>query len=234
MSEGSEKYREKFHSLNKLVRAVCHHGKGIVTALEGGLYLINSGMEKSDPERIQQGKAMLDRSLLRFVHLISRILYWGAEREFTPVEMNPIETAQEIIAAFRELSAQADVTLNCTFGETGYMRAEPHAISALIADLIDAHLEMCRGSTQKGRSIDFTVERQGDKISFIVSDDSGFLSEEDIKVLMNPSFASQGKEILELNYYIIKRITERHGGTLAVQISDDGKARSIVTIPVND
>lgn len=233
MNQDAENYRERLNLLNKLVRAVCHHAKGVITTLEGGLYLVNSGIEKNNPERIRQGGQMLDRSARRFAHLISRILYWGAERDFSPVEINLIEIAQEVVNSLKDSFNHANVVLNCDFSEVGVITAEPSAISALIADLLDAHVEMCKASGKEECLVNFEIKRDAEKISFVVSDNCGFLSEEDIPTMMNPSFASQGKEILELNYYIINRIAKLHGGTFSMQISADSKVLSIVTIPLN-
>lgn len=195
--------------------------------------MINSGIDNSNAERIRQGKEMLDRSARRFAHVISRILYWGVEREFVPLKINPVETAREVIDSFQESFAQAKIILHPAFNEVGFVNAQPSAISALLTNLLDSHLEMCRISGKKECSIHFEIKKDNEKLFFIVSDNSGFLSEEDIQVLMKHSFASEGKEILELNYYIINHIAELHGGTFTIQISDEGKTLfSIVTIPL--
>ena len=68
-------------SIGLLVGSISHGIKGLLTGLDGGIYLVNSGFEKDRPERVTKGWEMVQRNVDRIRSMVLDILYYAKDRE---------------------------------------------------------------------------------------------------------------------------------------------------------
>ena len=79
-------------------RRLLNRGAGLVlTGLDGGMYLLSTGMEKNKQERVQKGWKMIRRNVEHIRSVVLDLLYIAKEREpeFEPVSEKPAPSAPE-------------------------------------------------------------------------------------------------------------------------------------------
>ena len=74
-------------SIGLLVGSISHGIKGLLTGLDGGIYLVNTGFEKDKPERVEKGWAMVQRNVDRIRGMVLDILYYAKDRELTVADI---------------------------------------------------------------------------------------------------------------------------------------------------
>ena len=68
-------------SLGFLISSISHGIKGLLTGLDGGRYLINSGLDKKDHEQIQEGWDVVQMMVGRIRNMVQNILFYAKERD---------------------------------------------------------------------------------------------------------------------------------------------------------
>ena len=63
--------------LGLVISSISHGIKGLLTGLDGGIYLVNSGMEKKNPDRLKQGWEMVTRNIGRIRSMVLDLLYYA-------------------------------------------------------------------------------------------------------------------------------------------------------------
>ncbi|MBW2529748.1 MAG: PAS domain-containing protein, partial [Deltaproteobacteria bacterium] len=98
-------------SIGLLVGSISHGIKGLLTGLDGGIYMVNSGFAKDKPERVKQGWDMVQRNVHRIRSMVLDILYYAKDRDLEVAEVDVAELAVELDEVLAKKAADADVDL---------------------------------------------------------------------------------------------------------------------------
>ena len=72
---------ERLAAVGHTVAGLAHGIKNLITALEGGMYMLNSGLNKESIERVQKGMEMLVRNIQRISIFVKAFLSFSKGRE---------------------------------------------------------------------------------------------------------------------------------------------------------
>ncbi len=220
-------------SIGLLVGSIAHGIKGLLTGLDGGIYLVNSGLEKQNPDRVKQGWEMVQRNVDRIRSMVLDILYYAKDRE---LEVAPIDVATlvaELAAGATKRASDFNVTLvTDVAGDVGTVPADAKAIRAMLVNLLENSLDACRADGAKG---DHTVKiavRTGDgSVEFSIEDNGIGMDRETREKLFSLFFSSKGTSGTGLGLFIAKKIAEKHGGSIDVDSEPGRGSRFVVRLP---
>ena len=85
--------QDQLTSIGLLVGSISHGIKGLLTGLDGGIYMVNSGFQRDKPERVKKGWEMVQRNVDRVRSMVLDILYYAKDRELI---VEPIDLASMI------------------------------------------------------------------------------------------------------------------------------------------
>ena len=68
-------------SLGLVISSISHGIKGLLTSLDGGMYLVNTGLSKNDRKRFEQGWKMVERNVTRIRRMVLDLLYYAKDRD---------------------------------------------------------------------------------------------------------------------------------------------------------
>jgi len=71
--------QDKLTSVGMLIGTISHGIKGLLNALDGGIYLVNTGLKKDDRSRIDQGWEIASRNIRRIRSMVMDILYYAKD-----------------------------------------------------------------------------------------------------------------------------------------------------------
>ena len=223
----------QLESTGILVSTISHGIKGLLTGLDGGMYLVNSGLEKDNSQRIKQGWEMVTRNVERIRSSVLNILYYAKERE-PNYETEPVsELAQEVLDVVESRAGEHVIGLEHDLDpDAGELNADPRAMRSLLINLIENALDACRVDKKKPEHrVAFRAIGEPDHVRFEIEDNGIGMDQETREKAFSLFFSSKGMEGTGLGLFIANNIAQAHAGTIEIESEVDKGTRFIVRIP---
>jgi signal transduction histidine kinase len=219
------------------VSMVAHEVKSPLAATEGWLNLILSGMLVKNPE---EERHMIERSLLRVRTLramVNELLNLTAIQtgnftlKRTPLELYPM--VKETLTVYTERAAEKRITLSlCADGAGqagGSVLADKEALSIVFSNLVENAIKYGRDDGK----VEVSIGRSGMYATVSVKDDGIGISAADKEKVFEEFYRARNELTASipgtgLGLSLVKRLTELHQGTVAVE-SEPGKG-SLFTV----
>jgi signal transduction histidine kinase len=206
-----------------------HALKGALNALEGGVYLLESGRKKEDLDRMDAGVRVVRKGLSRATLLVSRVLYWAREREMRREILSAAEVARCAGEAFQRTTGR---TVRMAFPEEEVpVAGDGEALEALLVTLLEHAAE---ATSQAGDSPDLWLRlsrEDGDSVFEVGRRGGGPVARESWRGAVEYPFSSAGNDRRGLFLHAAYRIASRQGGTVEVHLLE-GPERVRVRIPI--
>ncbi len=221
-------------SIGLLVGSISHGIKGLLTGLDGGMYLVNSGFEKGRPERVKQGWEMVQRNVERIRSMVLDILYYAKDRE---LEVKPIEVAKlagEIVESMQQRAADLNIALSLEVApDVGLLPGDAKAVRALLVNILENSLDACRADTAKApHRVGFKVTCSPPWMLFTIEDNGIGMDRETREKLFSLFFSSKGISGTGLGLFISNKIANKHGGGIDVDSEPGRGSRFVVRLPL--
>jgi len=223
---------DRLTQLGLLVGSVSHSLKGLLNGLSGGMYLVNSGFEKGDQDRVTRGWATVERNVGRVKSMVSDILYYAKDRvpnwERVPAE----EVARDVMAMMESRARELELQFALEVGtDPGEFHVDPQAVRALLANLVENSLDACRlHKACQGRKVILRLEGEPDRVRYVVEDDGIGMDQETQEKAFTLFFSSKGTGT-GLGLFISDKIARAHGGTIELESEPGLGTRFIVSLP---
>jgi PAS domain S-box-containing protein len=205
-------------SIGLLVGSISHGIKGLLTGLDGGIYMVNSGFEKDRPERVTTGWEMVQRNVDRIRSMVLDILYYAKDRELQIESVDIEDLVRDIADGLQKKASDADVIVTATAAPgTGVLEGDTAAIRAMLLNLAENSLDACRVDSKTTHAVDLTACRRGDWVEFRIADDGVGMDRETREKAFSLFFSSKGMKGTGLGLFIANKIAEKHGGVIEVE-----------------
>jgi PAS domain S-box-containing protein len=218
--------------LGETIAGMSHTIKNILSGLQGGVYVVDSGLARGKEEKVRQGWDMVKRNVEKISDLVQGILYASKERKPEYRECDPGELLWEVCDLYEAKVRSEGVELVREFErEMGSVPLDPAGIHSAVANLLSNAVEACR--TMRDRPPRITVTgRLEDKVLAIRVSDNGIGMPQEVKErLFGRFYSTKGSRGTGLGLVITKKVIEEHGGTVRVE-SETGQGTSfIIEIP---
>ena len=225
--------QDKLTSVGLLIGSISHGIKGLLNGLDGGIYLVNSGLKKDDRERIDKGWEIALRNVDRIRSMVMDILYYAKDREPMWELIDADEMGREICCMLQEKAGKINIGLECKVnGNIGQFEADKQAVRSLLINLIENSLDACRIDKQKDdHYIDMEIYGDTDSVTFKVTDNGIGMDQETCEKAFSLFFSSKGAGGTGLGLFISHKIAKAHGGSIDIK-SEVGKGCTfIVRLP---
>jgi len=229
--EGEKLEAERMAAVGKTVAGLAHGIKNVLTGLEGGEYMLSSGLKKANEERIQKGMNMLSRNTKRVSTFVKEFLNFSKGEEIEVNLCDPLDLAREIVSNFALSVDKLGINLLIDFQE----HIAPAAIdsegmleclSNILANAIDA----CRISESTHQlQIDFRVYEQDEAIIYEVRDNGCGMDYEVKRKVFTTFFTTKGLGGTGLGLLMTQKIIQQHGGEVQFDsMPDQGTTFKII------
>ncbi len=227
--------QSQLESIGLLVGSISHGIKGLLTGLDGGMYLVNTGFAKEDAGRVEKGWEMVQRNVARIRSMVQDILYYAKDRDLEVVDIDAGELAGDIAQILEKKARDFDVALDVEIGaELGAFQGDAQAFRATLLNLLENSLEACRADRrQEGHRVRFSVWRDPPWMCFEIEDDGIGMDRETLDKIFSLFFTSKGIRGTGLGLFIANKIVEKHGGTIDVRSEPGRGSRFRVRVPLD-
>ncbi len=222
-------------SIGLLVGSISHGIKGLLTGLDGGIYMVNSGFAKDKPERIEKGWEMVQRNVERIRSMVLDILYYAKDRELIVEEVDLEALVGEFRAGLEKKASDADTEVRISLADdVDVFAGDPQAIRAMLLNLLENSLDACRMDKDKGDHwIRLDVRREAPWILIEVEDNGLGMDQETREKIFSLFFSSKGIKGTGLGLFISNKIVDKHGGTIEVDSEQGRGTRFMVRLPLD-
>ena len=224
--------QDKLSSVGLLIGTISHGIKGLLNGLDGGIYLVNSGLKKNDRDRIDQGWEIASRNIRRIRSMVMDILYYAKDREPQWEDLSVKEVIEEVRGLFEERAEKQNIKFKCRVDtDNGKFEADRLAVRSLLLNLLDNSLDACRVDLKKAdHTIIFETRSDPDNIIFQVSDNGIGMDRETREKALSLFFSSKGSGGTGLGLFIANKIAQSHGGAIEIESKENEGCKFIVTM----
>ncbi len=221
-------------SIGLLVGSISHGIKGLLTGLDGGIYLVNSGFQKDQPERVRKGWAMVQRNVDRIRSMVLDILYYAKDRELVVTDIDAAALVRDIGELLAKKAADQGVRLEVDVApDCGSLQGDAGAMRAALVNLLENSLDACRADQgQDQHCVKFSARRAPPWMIFEVEDDGIGMDRETREKIFSLFFSSKGLKGTGLGLFITNKIVDKHGGSIKVESEPGHGTRFLVRLPL--
>ncbi|MEG1609560.1 MAG: PAS domain-containing sensor histidine kinase, partial [Bilophila sp.] len=224
--------QDRLSSLGLLMGSTAHGIKGMLTALDGTVYRIGSGIAKGDAVRIEDSLRDLRQMVSKLRKLVLDILYFSKERQLETSRIDPVELVRSVAATVTDRASESGVELEVKAEEdTGCLDADGAILHAALVNLVENAIDACRADSKTPHQVRLTVRRMQEQIEFRISDNGTGMPEEIRAKLFTLFFSSKGSGGTGIGLYVSRQIVLQHAGRIEVESTLGEGSTFIVSIP---
>jgi len=227
------KLQDKLSAVGLLIGTISHTIKGLLNGLDGGIYLVNTGLKKDDRERIDRGWEMALRNVDRIRSMVMDILYYAKDREPDWQVISASDLIEDICGILGDKAAKLKIELVKKIDpDIGKFEADLTSIRSLFINLLENSLDACRTDRKKtDHRVEMALGGTPDEIIFKMSDNGVGMTQETREKAFSLFFSSKGAGGTGLGLFIANKIAQAHGGFISIESGVDVGSVFTVKLP---
>jgi len=208
---------ERLAAVGQTVAGLAHGVKNLLMGIDGGMYMLESGIEKGDADRLVRGWEMLKEDMARMTSFVKEFLEFAKGRTPDVQLIDPNGPAREVVALFRDTARLKGIEIRMNF-QDGISQAfmDREGIHTCLANLVSNALDACEVSDKPNRHVVLSTSEQEGKLVYEVADDGVGMDYEVRKKIFSSFFSTKatGKGT-GLGLLTTRKIVQEHGGSVS-------------------
>jgi signal transduction histidine kinase len=210
---------ERLAAVGQTVAGLAHGIKNVLMGLEGGVYIVRSGMQRGNVERLLQGWELVEENIARIGTFVKEFLDFAKGRAPSVALVDPNRVAAKVIDLFSEAARLAKIDLRASLDpdlQPAYLDEDD--IHTCLANLVSNALDACQVSDKPTRHVQLVTRDDGDALVFEVIDDGTGMDSEIRKKVFTNFFSTKGSNKgTGLGLLTTRKIVHQHGGRVAFE-----------------
>jgi signal transduction histidine kinase len=225
--------QDHLSSLGLMIGSISHGIKGLLTGLDGGMYLVESGFSKENQDQIKEGWETVKLMVDRIRKMVLDILYYAKERDPRWERVDPLSFAEDLAAIFAPKIKGQNIEFIKAFDATvGEFEIDSGYIHSALTNILENAVDACSKDAAKSRhKIVFSVRQDQHHVIFAVFDNGIGMDSDTLAKLFTPFFSSKGRRGTGLGLFISNKIVRQHGGEILVKSTPGQETIFTIKIP---
>jgi PAS domain S-box-containing protein len=207
-------------SLGLMIGSMSHGVKGMLTALDGGIYQLETGLSKNDETRVNRAFGQVKDMTEKIKKMVLEILYYAKSRELQYVTVNVNTLVENLITNVSPMAEKNDIQLKTSIPDSlGEIEIDPSWVEAALVNFLENAVDACAFDREKAEHIvAFKIwEENKGIICFSIEDNGIGMDQETREKMFTLFFTSKGSQGTGLGLFIANRVIKQHGGTVEVE-----------------
>ncbi|GBC62316.1 histidine kinase [Desulfonema ishimotonii] len=216
--------QDRLTSLGLLIGSVSHGLKGLLTGLDGGMYLMKSGIGKGKTDQIEEGLDIVRQMGGRIRKQVLDILYYAKDRGLERMRTDVAEFAGTLVATvLPKAEAHRIRFIRDICADPGEFDVDPGVASSALVNILENAMDACmENASESPPQVLLKVRAEGDDIVFEIRDNGIGMDQETREKIFTLFFSSKGNKGTGLGLFIANQMVRRHGGRIDV-VSEPGR-----------
>ncbi|MCK5098271.1 MAG: PAS domain S-box protein, partial [Desulfobacteraceae bacterium] len=222
-------------SLGFMIGSISHGIKGLLTSLDGGIYLMDTGFGTNNQEKIKQGFELSRQMTSRIKKLVLDILYYTKTRS---MEWNKISVKKFMEDTIDIISMNAEknsITIDCNLEvltEDDFFEIDETSLQAAMINILENAIEACIDNpAKKEHTISFIARIDKEKVLFRIQDNGLGMDPATLKNIFTIFFSSKGNKGTGLGLFIANKVIGQHRGEIKVKSTQNKGTEFLIKIP---
>jgi signal transduction histidine kinase len=207
----------------RAVAGMAHRVKNILMGLEGGIFIVNEGLENNDRPSIDQGWEMVERNVGLVTSIVKDLLYCSKDREPSfESGVCPHDIVRQVRDLYATRMSDENVEIRTELSEPPHTGTfDPDAIHNLLCNLVANAIDACRFDPcpdKPGHTVVIRCFANGDGATVLeVQDDGAGIPEDLSHRVFQEFFSSKGSEGTGIGLLVVQKVAEEHGGRVTFE-----------------
>lgn len=224
---------ERQAAVGQTVAGLAHGVKNILTGLEGGMYVLNSGLQRADSDLVASGWKMLQNNILKISTAVKEYLNFASGSKIRVEAVRPAQLAREALQSFAEAARTDGVSLKADIEDSvAEAPLDPTGVRTCLENLLSNAIYACGQSEKKRKTVRLSCREEDGSIVFEVEDNGIGMDRETRRKVFRSFFSTKGSgQGKGLGLLITRRIVQEHGGQVSCESSLGKGSRFRIEFP---
>jgi len=217
------------------ISSISHGIKGVLTGLDGGDYLISTGIQKKDTDLVADGWEIVKEKIAMIRRMVLDILFHSKDR---PLELTPVDVfdfLQELVTTLDPKMKKAGIVLTLNIPRPGTeISMDKHvllpAFLAILENAIDACVAV--GQTRSHLEIKIDVVLTKQRSLFKIRDNGKGLARDFQEEVFSLFYSDKGAKGTGLGLFIAQRAVKQHKGIIKIDSTPGEYTEFSISLPV--
>ncbi|SMC60693.1 Histidine kinase-, DNA gyrase B-, and HSP90-like ATPase [Desulfocicer vacuolatum DSM 3385] len=230
--------KDHLTSLGLMIGSVSHGIKGLLTGLDGGVYLLNSALKKEDQDQAREGLQMVQQMTAKIKKMILDILFYAKDRKLQKEKVSAKNFAGDLLNTMDSRAKNLSIELKSKLPDPDFnFMADAGALDSALINILDNALDACVTDGKKNESpkekyfVELSVSCTPSKLIFTITDNGIGMENQDMEKAFCLFHSGKGKGGTGLGLYISKHVIDQHGGTIKIDSEKNKGTTFTVTLP---
>ena len=220
--------------LGETVAGMAHSIKNIMMGLEGGIYVVNKGIDAKNQEEVKEGWEMVLFNFEKISHIVKDILYCSKAREPDFEIVKPNEIVRQVYDLFKETARKYHIEVRLLLDDQLKEAViDPAGLHTVLSNLVSNAMDACKLDIWKDSHVVEIRSRRGAESSTIIEvADNGIGIDKDLKDhVFEDFFSSKGDLGTGLGLMVTQKVIWEHGGTITFRSRPGQGTTFVATFP---
>jgi len=225
--------QSKLSSVGMIISSISHDLKGLLNGMDGGMYLVNTGLKNDDQKRLETGWEMVQRNVERIRSTVLDILYYAKDRELDLQEISVRDVVSEVCSVLDAKAATHDIAFSTSINLTDEIfEADRPALRSILVNMVDNSFDACRVDRQKDEhAVSLEVDGNEQEIRFTLTDNGLGMEKEVQEKAFTLFFSSKGSGGTGLGLFLANKMVQAHCGRIELESEPGQGTRFVIVIP---
>lgn len=212
--------QSRLTTLGLLLGSMSHGIRGVLTALDGGIYRLEAGLKKGNSDQINDALGVVKNMVYRIRNMVLDILYYTKERGLNGTRINVFDFSKQVVDIVQPKAKKYNIEFVYEFDHPEiFFEIDPGTVSSALVNILENSIDACLDdkSKEKLHTVIFRVKENRNHIVFEVWDNGIGMDRQTRENLFTLFFSTKGHRGTGLGLFVANEIVERHGGTIDVE-----------------
>jgi histidine kinase len=223
---------ERMAAVGQTVAGLAHTIKNLLMGLEGGMYMVDTGLRRADATRIQNGWEMLQRNFEKTTTLVKDFLSFAKGRAPDLQPLDPNTMAKDIVALYKDAARLQGVDLSAELGaDVAIAPLDAKGIESCLTNLLSNAIDSATMRADGKGKVVLRTSQRDDELVFEVTDNGGGMDWEVKGKVFTTFFTTKGNKGTGLGLLTTRKIVQEHGGRVEAESAPGEGATFRIRLP---
>ncbi len=225
---------ERLSAVGQTVAGLAHTIKNLLMGLEGGMYIVDTGLHKGDAGRIVEGWQILQRNFTKTTDMVKGFLSFSKGRQPELQLVNPNKLVKEIIDLYKDTAMNQNVRLVAELSQKMYkIHLDPEGIESCLTNLLSNAIDAASARDDRQGKVVIKTEIKDGNMVFEVVDNGCGIDSDIMKNIFTTFFTTKGNKGTGLGLLTTNKIVKEHGGFIDVSSQPGFGSAFRITLSIN-